>query len=201
MRSAGEGDLTEMARLHRAAYGAGHFLALLPEPVLAEYYRPFLAGGSRGLVAEVSESGVGSAQLVGLAVFGVNIEPRIATFKRVQRAAIFRTALRHPVVVARKIVLGTLLGSTPSRAFVDARWLLLSIAVDRSRRGVGAVLLHAMLQMARDCGEERFGLYVRHSNLNAVNAYLRVGFRIVSTIADQYYMELDLRQSATVGTT
>ncbi len=180
-----------MAKVHRAAYGAGHFLALLPEAALAEYYRLFLGGGSQAIIAESRDAGA-PPTLAGFAVFGGNIEPRIGRFKREQRAAILRTALAHPVTSARKAmfsVFGTGISSTPHE---PAPWLLLSIAVSGARRGVGSALLQEMLRVAAANGQERFGLYVRHSNFGAVNAYLRAGFRIVASVADQYYMEIAL---------
>ena len=48
IRAASADDLVEMARIHRAAYSPEHFLALLPEATLVEYYRTFLADGSQG---------------------------------------------------------------------------------------------------------------------------------------------------------
>jgi ribosomal protein S18 acetylase RimI-like enzyme len=197
LRPACEQDLLAMAKVHRAAYGLGHFLALLPEETLAEYYRLFLGGGSQAIVAEVPGPD-GGAVLAGFAVFGTNIEPRIGLFKQQQRMSILRTALTHPTVAARKVALGVI-GGREVAPHTPADWLLLSIAVADARRGVGSVLLKAMLQSATTAGQPRLGLYVRHSNFGAVNAYLRAGFRIVASITDQYYMETALPQTASVG--
>lgn len=199
LRKATESDLPGMARIHRASYGPGHFLALLPERVLTEYYRLFLGGGSQAMVAEFQSAGTDTASLVGFAVFGANIEPRIGQFKREQRAEILLGALRHPLSAGRKVLLGVFGGPDVGSAHQPARWLLLSIAVSGAGRGVGSTLLKEMLRVAAAEGEERFGLYVRHSNFGAVNAYLRVGFRIVASMADQYYMEIDLRPLNTSG--
>jgi ribosomal protein S18 acetylase RimI-like enzyme len=62
------------------------------------------------------------------------------------------------------------------------------------------VLLQEMLRRAAQNGQDRFGLYVRHSNVGAINAYLRAGFRIVASLADQYYMEIALRPLASSDT-
>jgi ribosomal protein S18 acetylase RimI-like enzyme len=199
LRPATEADLAEMASIHKASYGPGHFLALLPAATIASYYRLFLGDGSQIIVAEV-ESPSGAASLAGFAVFGGNIEPRIGIFKQQQRAAILRTALAHPLVSARKVALGLLGGSGPSMPHDPAPWLLLSIAVRGARRGTGSVLLQEMLRRAALNGQDRFGLYVRHSNVGAINAYLRVGFRIVASLADQYYMEIALRPLASSDT-
>lgn len=200
LRAATDRDLLAMAKVHRAAYGAGHFLALLPETTLAEYYRLFLGGGSQAIVAEAPASDGSAGSLAGFAVFGGSIEPRIEQFKREQRIAILRTALTHPVIAARKVMfsaIGTGVRSTPHE---PAQWLLLSIAVSRGRRGVGTTLLRETLRVAAMNGQERFGLYVRHSNLGAVNAYLRAGFRIVASVSDQYYMEIALHPDRPPGT-
>lgn len=197
LRPATEHDLGAMAIVHRAAYGLGHFLALLPEATLVEYYRPFLGGGSQGIIVEASEGGAAPA-VAGFAVFGANIEPRIGVFKRRHRAAILRTAVSHPILAARKVVL-SVLGGTVVTPHEPAPWLLLSIAVVAGRRGAGSALLHAMLHAAEAARQPRLGLYVRHSNLGAVNAYLRAGFRILATIADQYYMEISLPNLPSMG--
>lgn len=200
LRVATESDLPEMARIHRAAYGAGHFLALLPESVLAEYYRLFLDGGSCAVVAEVPSETGGPATLAGFAVFGGNIESRIARFKREQRLAILRTALANPVTALRKAMLVLFGHRDAAGAHEAAPWLLLSIAVTGTTKGVGSVLLERMIRTAESDGQPLLGLYVRHSNLRAVNAYLRAGFRIVASVADQYYMEITLHPSHSTGT-
>ena len=198
LRPATEADLESMASVHRAVYGPGHFLALLPEATLAEYYGLFLGGGSQVIVAESADGGA-APSLSGFAVFGANIEPRIGAFKHQQRASIVRTALAHPIVVARKITTG-LLGGAVMTPHEPAAWLLLSIAVAGGRRGTGSALLQAMLREAEAAGQRRMGLYVRHSNFGAVNAYLRVGFQIRASIADQYYMEIALPHTSSAGT-
>lgn len=200
LRAATEQDLAGMAKVHRAAYGSGHFLALLPEQALAEYYRLFLGGGSQALIAESRASTGSPATLLGFAVFGANIEPRIGQFKRAQRMAILRTALAHPMISVRKAVTAMFGVAGSAELHKPAPWLLLSIAVSGARRGVGSVLLREMLRIATEHNEQRFGLYVRHSNFGAVNAYLRSGFRIVASIGDQYYMEIALRPNPNPGT-
>ena len=189
-----------MAKVHRAAYSAGHFLALLPEPVLAEYYRLFLGGGSHAVIAALQAEAGGPATLQGFAVFGENIEARIGQFKREQRLAILKTAAAHPVISARKAAFSLFGNGSSNTPHDPAPWLLLSIAVSGARKGIGSALLHEMIRAASADGQQRFGLYVRHSNFGAVNAYLRAGFRIVATIADQYYMEIALNTDHTPDT-
>lgn len=192
-----------MARLHRSAYSRDHFLALLPEAVLADYYGRFLGDGSRVVLA-VRDAGASSQrtadELLGFAVFGRNIESRIAAFKRDRRGTILWAALGHPLLAARKVLVSVegLRGGPPH---VAAPALLLSIAVGEAGKGVGRALLEEMLRCSVQGGEDRMGLYVRHKNVAAINAYQRAGFRIVESITDQYYMERELVPVSTVSDT
>ncbi|MHB1163459.1 MAG: GNAT family N-acetyltransferase [Minisyncoccota bacterium] len=186
LRRATEADVATMAAVHKAAYSRDHFLALLPEAELADYYRRFLDGGSEAVVAMAGDDPGG---LAGFAVFGTAIEPRIAAFKRERRAAIARAALGHPTLALRRALGGIVARVGAAPAHRPAPWLLLSIAVAPGHRGVGRVLLEAMIARAAEEGVGRLGLYVRHANITAINAYLRVGFMIVESMADQYYME------------
>lgn len=192
VREASTKDLWAMARLHRAAYSSDHFLAMLPEYVLVDYYGRFLKDGARAMVAvsdpDLSIGSVGEG-LLGFAVFGRDIERRIAIFKRERRWSIVLVALRHPVLSFRKFLVAVKSRWAGSPPYTEAPVLLLSIAVDESAKGIGAVLLDRLLRWSASVGECRVGLYVRHHNVRAINAYLRAGFRIRSSMADQYYME------------
>lgn len=199
IRAATADDLSEMARIHRAAYSSEHFLALLPEATLVEYYRMFLADGSQGLIAEHDATGSSPVTMAGFAVFGGDLGPRIDRFKRVHRATIARTALMHPLIVLRKVAMGILGMRSAPNPHSPAGWLLLSIAVSGGRRGVGSALMTGMLQEASAAGQRALGLYVRHSNVPALNAYLRMGFSIIDSVADQYYMETAVRPLTHTG--
>lgn len=199
IRTASSDDLVEMARIHRAVYSSEHFLALLPEATLVEYYRMFLADGSQGLIAEHDATGSSPVTMAGFAVFGGGLGPRIDRFKRIHRAAIARTALKHPLIVLRKVVMGAFGAGRARNLHSPAEWLLLSIAVSGARRGVGSALMTGMLQEASDAGQRALGLYVRHSNIPALNAYLRMGFSIIESVSDQYYMETAIKPSTNTG--
>lgn len=195
LRDATIADLPAMARLHRNAYSRDHFLALLPEAVLADYYARFLGNGSR-IVLAVRGARASSQQadddLLGFAVFGRDIESRISAFKRDRVTTILRTALWHPLVAAQKAVVSLGGRFRSGSRHVAAPVLLLSIAVGEAGKGIGRALLEEMLRCSAQAGDELIGLYVRHKNVVAVNAYLHAGFRIVESIADQYYMEREL---------
>lgn len=193
LREAVAADLPAMARLHRATYSRDHFLALLPEIVLADYYGRFLGGGSQGVLAVRAAPLAGDEEeLLGFAVFGRHIEHRIAAFKREQKHSIKLAAVRHPWLTVGKalVALRGQLGRTSGHKAAPV--LLLSIAVRRGGAGVGRALLEDMLRRLAEAGEQRLGLYVRRSNRIAIAAYKRAGFRTVDTIADQFYMERGL---------
>ena len=76
-----------------------------------------------------------------------------------------------------------------------------SSAVSEAGNGVGRALLEDMLRHSAQAGEARIGLYVRHRNVAAINAYLRVGFRIVVSTQNQYYMEREVVGVSTVRDT
>jgi ribosomal protein S18 acetylase RimI-like enzyme len=198
-RQADNADLPALARIHRRAYSRDHFLAVLPETVLADYYSRFLDGGSQILLAVAAgPAGSGPGTILGFAAFGRNIEPRIKAFKRDCRTNILRAALGHPFMAARKLAV-TVGGRLRSgSAHTPAPALLLSIAVAEAGKGVGRALLEEMVRRSAADGEDRIGLYVRHGNVGAINGYLRVGFRIIESMADQYYMERDLSVVSTV---
>ena len=201
-REANSADLPVLARIHRGAYSGDHFLALLPEAVLADYYARFLTGGSQ-IVLAVKAEGTGSEaeRIVGFAAFGRNIEPRIAAFKRAHRKSIVWTALGHPLLAARKLAISVSGARRAGPPHSPAPALLLSIAVGDAGRGVGRALLEEMMRRSAQEGEDRIGLYVRHNNVGAINAYIRVGFRILESMGDQYYMERELAAVPTVRST
>jgi ribosomal protein S18 acetylase RimI-like enzyme len=201
LRLATAADLPAMASLHRRAYSRGHFLALLPESVLEDYYARFLGDGSQAVVAALvdgSPTSEGGGEVVGFAVFGRNIEERIARFKQNHRAVIACTALGHPLLAAHRLF-SAIRSPSPCAGRVPAPALLLSIAVGEPGRGLGRLLLEETLRRCMQDGEERIGLYVRHDNITAVNAYIQVGFRIADSIADQYYMERRLTTALSAG--
>lgn len=189
LRDATATDVAAIARLHRRAYSRDHFLALLPEAALADYYRRFLGQGSRIVLAMGCAGSGGVEELLGFAVFGRNIGSRIAEWKRDCRRVILWAALLHPLMALQKLLISFegVLRTEPR--FEEAPVALLSIAVRSGGQGIGSALLEDMLLRTGAAGEDRIGLYVRHRNVRALNAYLRVGFRIVTSTKDQYYME------------
>jgi ribosomal protein S18 acetylase RimI-like enzyme len=195
LRDATAADLPAMARLHRRAYSREHFLVFLPDTELAAYYGRFLGGGSR-IVLAIGEND----EPVGFAVYGRNIETRLADWKRERRSAIFATALRHPLAAARRVMVSLTSRMRGASTRPDASAALLSIAVGHGGRGIGRLLLEDMLRWSAESGETRIGLWVRHENVGALNAYLRVGFRVMESTVNQYYMERELANDSLTRT-
>lgn len=184
-RTADEADLDTIATIHLAAYSRDHFTSLLPRPVLADYYRLFLGGGT-DILLHVGSDGVAD----GFAVYGRRIPERIALFKRQRWGSILLTALGHPFRSVSKTAKRFTSRLRPGRSSAaPADFLLLSIAVGRKGGGIGTALLHEMIARVDRGDVPIVGLYVNCSNIGAVNLYFQVGFRVNAIEYGQYYME------------
>jgi ribosomal protein S18 acetylase RimI-like enzyme len=171
VREGTEADAAVAARLHRSQIDEG-FLSLLGQPFLDRLYRRIVRSpGSFLLVAEDAGAVVGM-------VAGTR-----------DRGALYRAfALRDGVAVAvrsaptllreRRKVFETLKqggSGAPSRGLGVE---LLSIAVDPDvqGRGVGGLLVDALLERARHTGERGVFVVVGADNARALSLYLRSGF-------------------------
>ncbi len=74
----------------------------------------------------------------------------------------------------------------------EAELLLLAVATDHQRRGIGRLLLEQFVECARDAGATRVHLEVRDGN-PAVQMYTRAGFRPAGRRTN-YYRGSDGRQ-------
>lgn len=196
-RCAEPSDLPALARIHRAAYSAGHFTSVFAEDLLVDYYGRFLGDGAQIMlacaVAVASDSSREAGEIQGFAVFGRHIPERIAQFKSERSRAILATALRHPWLAVKKLASLVMAKSQPGASVKPAEVLLLSIAVRTPGHGVGGVLLSGLNRWVADTGGRAFGLYVNAENISAINAYVRVGFVFKELVAGQYYMESIVR--------
>lgn len=193
-RRATVADLPTLALIHKLAYSRSHFTALLPNEVLARYYGYFLDGGSEiclalGNADDCKQMNLVAEEVHGFAVYGLGIPGRIAQFKRECSKEILSTSLRHPLIAARKAMVGTFARLARRPAYPPADFLLLSIAVALPRRGIGSHLLSALLDAARQRGCKAVGLYVNAHNVSAINAYFSAGFVVMGFQGGQFYME------------
>lgn len=184
IRLATTADLARIADIHRRAYSRSHFTALLPHAVLVRYYGAFLGDGT-GISVGLGPDGT----VNGFAVYGTGIPEKIAAFKAACARDILFTSLRHPWMSARKALKAVRARINPRRPMTPADFLLLSIAVDPAARGMGGVLLRAVLDAARREGRHTVGLYVNDDNARAIDSYRRSGFHDRELYDGQYYME------------
>jgi ribosomal-protein-alanine N-acetyltransferase len=91
------------------------------------------------------------------------------------------------LTVAREIEDGDAIGFSLSRTVADeAELLLLAVAPNHHRRGVGGLLLDDFMNRARAAGVARVHLEVRDGN-SAVEMYLRAGFTPVGRRSNYYH--------------
>ena len=90
---------------------------------------------------------------------------------RIYRAGIVRTALTHPSIILRNLVMAVLGAGRVCNSQSASVWMSLSIAAGGGRRSADP----------------------------ALNAYLRMGFSIIESVSDQYYMEIAIKPSTNTG--
>ena len=91
------------------------------------------------------------------------------------------------LIVAREIEGDGVIGFSLARTVADeAELLLLAVAPNRHRQGVGRLLLDDFMQRARAAGVARVHLEVRDGN-RAVEMYLRAGFTPVGKRSNYYH--------------
>ncbi|WP_242201467.1 GNAT family N-acetyltransferase [Sphingomonas hankookensis] len=185
MRLATHDDLATIADIHREAYSRSHFTALLSHEVLMRYYAAFLSNGTEICVGLDDVSGA----VKGFSVYGVGIPDKIAVFKKACAKAIFLTSLRHPGTAIPKALKALRSRFDRHVPYAPADFLLLSIAVVPSMRGLGNALLSELLKTAHRKGHGTVGLYVNDENIRAIDSYYRSGFRMKDFHGNQYYME------------
>lgn len=181
-------DLPGLVSVHKKAYSDAHFTSCFSAKLLEHYYGHFL--DEQCFVTKALPAGNARAEPVGFVVSGLGIGARIAAFKQESRSAILGTVLRHPVAAARKVISDLYYRLFDSAyAYQECPYLILSIASDRSLPGIGAALLTHAVEMARSIGCNTVGLYVRVSNVKAIDFYLKNGFVVKGYSSGQFYLE------------
>lgn len=180
-------DLRGLVSVHKKAYSEAHFTSRFSPELLERYYGHFL--GDQCFVTKAVPAG-GAGVPVGFVVSGLGIGARIAAFKHDSRGAILGTVLRHPMAAARKVVSDLYYRLFDSvYAYQECPYLILSIASDRSLPGIGAALLKHAVETAKSIGCNAVGLYVRVSNVKAIDFYLKNGFVVKGYSSGQFYLE------------
>ncbi|WP_404799002.1 GNAT family N-acetyltransferase [Arcobacter porcinus] len=103
---------------------------------------------------------------------------------------IFKTAVLNPLVISKKIIISIFNKFFDNRTnFKEANFLILSIVSSGEEKGMGSLILNYIKNYALKNNINKIGLYVRISNIQAINAYLKNDFKIVGYTSGQYYME------------
>lgn len=167
----GAADVDAVARLHLTAF-PGFFLSSLGPRFLTEFYRSFVT--DRDGISVVARAGDG--RLLGVAV-GTTTPAGFFRRLLIRRgpwfaAAALRSALSEPSCIARLLRAVRYRGGVPTPV---SGALLNSICVDPDERrlGVGAALLTAWSERARDMGAHSAFLTTDAAGNDAVNAFYR----------------------------
>ncbi|GAB7543288.1 GNAT family N-acetyltransferase [Cupriavidus ulmosensis] len=181
-------DLPSLAAVHKKVYSEAHFTSRFSSELLERYYGHFF--DSDCFVVKALPDDGSSTLPIGFVVSGFGMGGRIAAFKREQRSAILLTALANPVAASAKVLADVFYRFFDTKhPYQESRFLILSIASDRSRPGIGAALLEQAKQKSKAIGCDAVGLYVRVSNVKAIRFYLDHGFVIKGYSAGQFYLE------------
>lgn len=180
-----EADLKNIAKVHKEVYSKAHFTSLFSLELLEVFYKYFLNNGSSILLALDNKKNI-----QGFIVSGVDIPHKISHFKSKKKLDIYKTAILHPITAIKKAfsTVNTKLFSQYS-SYDESKYLILSIAVTRQRKGIGSLLLNEALLMSKQQKYKKLGLYVRVENIGALNLYLKNNYKIIAYTSNQYYME------------
>jgi len=163
IRQARKQDLETISRIHKKSYSKIHFTS---------YF-------SLSLI-----------KILGFVVCGKNIVNQLTLFKKEQRLEILKTAILNPIIVLKKVIISIFNKYFNNKTdFYEADFLILSIVSSGEEKGIGTLLLNHVEKYGLTKGINKVGLYVRISNISAINAYLKNGYKINGYISGQYYME------------
>jgi len=182
---ANEADLKKIAQIHKEVYSKSHFTSLFSIELLIEFYSYYLKNGS-SIILSLNDN----QEIEGFIVFGVEIANKIQTFKSREKLNIWITAIKNPLVSIKKVtrsVYNRLFDKGSD--FTETDYLILSIAVATQRKGIGSLLLREVNKRGNELNFQKIGLYVRVGNTMALNLYLKNGYKIISYLQGQYYME------------
>ncbi len=182
-------DLGEMARLHKIVYSPDHFTSCFSDKLLQLYYRYFFCDDTFVIKAINLKTGL----LCGFVVCGSSIPEKISQFKRDNKLRIFNAAIKNPISAIKRIAQKVYFQIFEQVAEVtETQFLILSIVSDRSVKGIGKELVAFSKRIAQERKFSEIGLFVRVTNLKAINFYLRNNFHIKHYSEGQFYLEMPL---------
>ncbi|MCT7911799.1 GNAT family N-acetyltransferase [Arcobacter lacus] len=185
IRLANEQDLVYISKIHKSSYSKIHFTSYFSLDLTEKYYSYFINNkDSKIFVLTKNE------EFLGFIVCGENISKQLTLFKKEQRLEILKTAILNPWVVSKKIITSVFNKFFDIQTnFNETNFLILSIVSSGQEKGLGSLLLEHLKNYGLKNGINKIGLYVRISNISAINAYLKNGYKIVGYTSGQYYME------------
>lgn len=185
IRLAKQEDLESISRIHKNAYSSIHFTSYFSLNLTKKYYSYFINNTDNKIFVLIKEK-----KILGFVVCGKNISNQLILFKKEQFMEIFKTAILNPLVISKKIIISIFNKFFDNRTnFEEANFLILSIVSSGEEKGMGSLILNYIKNYALKNNINKIGLYVRISNIQAINAYLKNDFKIVGYTSGQYYME------------
>jgi ribosomal protein S18 acetylase RimI-like enzyme len=180
-----EQDLKYIAEIHRNSYSKIHFTSYFSLELTQKYYSYFINNTDSKIFVLRKKQ-----EILGFVVCGINISSRLTLFKKEQRLEIFKTAIFNPFVVFKKIIVSVFNKFFDVQTnFNETDYLILSIVSSGKEKGLGSLLLEHVGNCEQKNNVNKIGLYVRISNIVAINAYLKNGYKIIGYVSGQYYME------------
>lgn len=185
IRLATDQDLKYLAMIHKKSYSKIHFTSYFSLNLIEIYYSYFIKNNDSNIYLAIKNE-----EIYGFLVCGKNIAVQLSLFKKEQRLKILKTVLTHPLAVLKKINISIFNKFFDfDTKFKETNFLILSIVSTGKEKGLGSFLLEYVKNYGFENSIVNVGLYVRISNITAINSYLRNDYKILGYISGQYYME------------
>ncbi|CZE49302.1 GNAT family N-acetyltransferase [Campylobacter geochelonis] len=188
IRLARKDDLKSLAVMHKKNYSKIHFSSYLSLNLIEKYYSYFIDSVNSQIFIIIDKD-----EILGFVVCGKDINRQLNLFKKEQFFKILQTIAMHPFAFFRKFSIDVF-----NKLFkikiesIESNFLILSIVSSGREKGIGSLLLGHIKNYGLKNNIEKIGLYVRVENIQALNAYLKNGYKIMGYISDQYYMEQEI---------
>ena len=178
-------DLENISRIHKNAYSKIHFTSYFSLNLIHKYYSYFINNTDSKIFVLTKNK-----EILGFVVCGENISKQLTLFKREHRLQILKTVIINPFIVLKKVIISIFNKFFDNKTnFKEANFLILSIVSSGEEKGIGSLILDYVKNYGLENDLEKIGLYVRISNIQAINTYLKNGYKIVGYTSGQYYME------------
>lgn len=185
IRLANKNDLSSLALIHKESYSKIHFTSYFSIELIKDYYLSFIENKNSKIFLAIKNE-----EIFGFIVCGKEIEENLKLFKANKRFSILKTIFLNPLASIKKINIDLFNRCFDVKVpFEETSFLILSIVSTNKEKGLGSYLLEYVKNHAIENKIFNIGLYVRISNITAINAYLKNSFKILGYASGQYYME------------